>query len=101
MSESLEHKFEVEILSTETRQKIPDSVKQGLREAGMADDRGKLKIKGVSPKMMRRMKQEYVECPVLGERTHFIKCFMCPNFQSRVRGMVLCMGGPLPDGKAH
>lgn len=98
MSGGLEHKFEVRILSTEERQKIPDSVKRGLREAGMADDKGKLKIKGVSSKMMRRMKQEYVECPVLGERTHFVKCFLCPNFQSRVKGEVLCMGRPLPDG---
>lgn len=101
MSEEVDYRFEVEIHTAEGRQKIPESVKKTLHDAGMADDRGKLRIKGVSPKMMRRMKQEYVECPVLEEQTHFVKCFLCPNFQSRVKGMVLCMGKPLPDGKAH
>ena len=32
------------------------------------DDKGKLKLKGVSPKMLKRMKQEYVECPVFKRR---------------------------------
>jgi len=41
------------------------------------------------------MKQEYVECPVLKEDTHFIQCFMCANFQSRVMGEVLCKGDKL------
>lgn len=93
--EELEHKFEVEVMTTEDKQKIPDQVKQELRESGMMDDKGKLKLKGVSPKMLKKMKQEYVECPVLKERTHFIQCFVCPNFQSRVMGKVLCKGDSL------
>ena len=59
------------------------------------DEKGKLKLKGVSPKMLKRMKQEYVECPVLKNDTHFIQCFVCKNFQSRVMGDVLCKGDPL------
>ncbi len=95
MSDELEHKYEVEVRQTEKRQKIPEETKAELKTSGMMDDKGKLKLKGVSPKMLRRMKQEYVECPVLGEETHFVKCFVCPNFQSRVTGRVLCKGHSL------
>jgi len=91
----LEHKFEVEILEREGKQKLPDNVKELLKESGMMDEKGKLKLKGVSPKMLKRMKQEYVECPVLKEDTHFVQCFICPNFQSRVMGKVLCKGAKL------
>ena len=91
----LEHKFEVEILEREGKQKLPDDVKAELRLSGMIDEKGKLKLKGVSPKMLKRMKQEYVDCPVLKEDTHFIQCFVCPNFQSRVMGKVLCKGNKL------
>ncbi len=91
----LEHKHEVEIKATEDRQKIPDNVKVELKASGMMDDKGKLKLKGVSPKMLKKMKQEFVDCPVLKEKIHFIQCFVCPNFQSRVMGKVLCKGDPL------
>ncbi len=91
----LEHKHEVGIQKTEERQKIPDDVKAILKESGMMDDKGKLKLKGVSPKMLKKMKQEYVDCPVLKTNIHFIQCFVCPNFQSRVMGKVLCKGDPL------
>ena len=93
--EELEHKFEVEVKTTEKRQKIPDNVKKELKESGMMDDKGKLKLKGVSPKMLKRMKQEFVDCPVLKNEINFIQCFVCPNFQSRVTGKVLCKGDPL------
>ena len=95
MADELEHKYEVEIKSTEKRQKIPDEVKVELKASGMMDDKGKLKLKGVSPKMLKRMKQEYIDCPVLGDGIHFIQCFVCPNFQSRVTGKVLCKGDKL------
>ncbi len=93
--EELEHKYEVEILTEEKRQKIPEAVKEEMKKSGMMDAKGKLKIGGVSPKMLKRMKQEYVECPVLNERVHFVQCFVCTNFQSRVVGKVLCKGSPL------
>ena len=95
MAEELEHKFEVEVKTTEKRQKIPDNVKTELKASGMMDEKGKLKLKGVSPKMLKKMKTEYVDCPVLKGDTHFIQCFVCPNFQSRVMGKVLCKGDSL------
>jgi len=91
----LEHKYEAEVKTTEKRQRLSDEVKKELKASGMMDDKGKLKLKGVSPKMLKRMKQEYVDCPVLKDNIHFIQCFVCPNFQSRVTGKVLCKGNPL------
>jgi hypothetical protein len=93
--DELEHKFEVEIKESEKSQKLTDDVKSELKASGMMDDKGKLKLKGVSPKMLKRMKQEYVDCPVIKSETSFIQCFVCPNFQSRVMGKVLCKGAPL------
>jgi len=95
MAEELEHKYEVEIKTTEERQKIPDEIKAELKKSGMMDEKGKLKLKGVSPKMLKKMKTEYVECPVLKAHIHFVQCFVCPNFQSRVMGKVLCKGHSL------
>lgn len=95
MSDELERKYEVEIKSTEERQKLSKELKSELQDSGMMDEKGKLKLKGVSPKMLKRMKQEYVECPVLKDRIQFIQCFVCPNFQSRVMGKVFCKGDPL------
>ena len=95
MSDELERKYEVEIKTSEDKQKISKELKAILQESGMMDEKGKLKLKGVSPKMLKRMKQEYVDCPVLKENTQFIQCFVCPNFQSRVMGEVFCKGDPL------
>ena len=93
--DELEHKYEVNIEQTEKRQRLPQNIKDELKASGMMDDKGKLKLKGVSPKMLKRMKQEYVNCPVLKEEIQFIQCFVCPNFQSRVTGKVLCKGDSL------
>ncbi len=95
MAEELERKYEVDIQSTEEKQKLSKEIKAILQDSGMMDEKGKLKLKGVSPKMLKRMKQEYVDCPVLKENTQFIQCFVCPNFQSRVMGKVFCKGDPL------
>jgi len=95
MTDELEHKYEVEVKQREERQKLPDDVKNELKASGMMDEKGKLKLKGVSPKMLKKMKQEYVDCPVLKKEAHFIQCFVCPNFQSRVMGSVLCKGDNL------
>jgi len=54
-----------------------------------------VKINGVSGKMLKRMKQEFVDCPVLKKEVQFIPCFICPNFLSRVTGKVLCKGDNL------
>ncbi len=95
MSNELERKYEVDIKKTEEKQKLSKELKAILQDSGMMDEKGKLKLKGVSPKMLKRMKQEYVDCPVLKENTQFIQCFVCPNFQSRVMGQVFCKGEPL------
>ena len=97
MVEELEHKYEVKVKAREKIERIPADVKEILKDGGMMDEKGKLKLKGVSPKMLKRMKQEYVECPVLKDEIHFIQCFVCPNFQSRVMGNVLCKGDSLKD----
>ena len=95
MVDELEHKHEVKVQGREGRQKLPDDVKDILKASGMMDEKGKLTLKGVSPKKLKRMKQEFVDCPVLNKEVHFIQCFVCPNFQSRVMGRVLCKGAPL------
>lgn len=93
--EELEHKYEVTVETTEKKQTLPSNVKDELKASGMMDDKGKLKLKGVSPKMLKRMKQEYVQCPVLKDEIQFVQCFVCSNFQSRVMGKVLCKGDSL------
>ena len=95
MSGELDFKYEVEIKKTEERQMIPKEVKAELKASGMMDEKGKLKLKGVSPKMLKRMKQEFVDCPVLEQKVQFVPCFVCPNFQIRVTGKVLCKGDKL------
>ena len=95
MSGELDFKYEVEIKKTEEKQMIPKEVKEELKASGMMDAKGKLKLKGVSPKMLKRMKQEFVDCPVLEQKVQFVPCFVCPNFQSRVTGKVLCKGDKL------
>lgn len=91
----LEHKFEVKIEMTEEKIKLTEEIKSELKMSGMMDDKGKLKLKGVSPKMLKKMKQEFVNCPVLKKEIQFVQCFICPNFQSRVMGKVLCKGDSL------
>ena len=95
MVDELERKYDVKIESTEDKVKFTAELKERLKELGLMDDKGKLKLKGVSPKMLKRMKQEFVKCPVLKEDIQFVQCFICPNFQSRVMGEVLCKGDPI------
>ena len=52
MVDELEHKYEVKVLTREGRQKLPNEVKEILKEGGMMDEKGKLKLKGDSPKML-------------------------------------------------
>ena len=95
MSNDLDFKYEVEIKSAEKKQLLSKETKEELKTSGMMDEKGKLKISGVSGKMLKRMKGEYVDCPVLKKDVQFIPCFVCPNFQSRVTGKVLCKGDDL------
>jgi hypothetical protein len=91
----LPHKYEVTVKIAEKTIKLTDQTKAELKTSGMMDDKGKLKLKGVSPKMLKRMKEESVDCPVLKNKLAFIQCFVCSNFQSRISGKVLCKGDSL------
>lgn len=91
----LEHKYEVKVERREKAVRLDQATKAALKEAGMMNENNKLKINGVSPKMLKVMKMEYVNCPVLEHEVHFVQCFVCPNFQSRLNKMVLCRGEPL------
>lgn len=90
-----ETKFLVPVKQVENSIKLSNEAKDELKSVGMMDDKGKLKLKGVSPRMLRRMKLEAVDCPVLKSEIGFIQCYVCRNFHSRVSGQVYCRGDPL------
>ncbi|CAN5637556.1 hypothetical protein BH18THE1_BH18THE1_07250 [soil metagenome] len=94
-SESTDTKFIVPIKGVEKSIKLDDKAKSELHAIGMMDDKGKLKLKGVSPKMLKRMKMEAVDCPVFKKELGFIQCYVCSNFHSRIMGKVYCKGEPL------
>jgi hypothetical protein len=95
MSESTGTKYVVPVRQVEKILKLSEEAKTELRGIGMMDDKGKLKLKGVSPKMLKRMKLEAVDCPVLKTEVGFVQCYVCKNFHSRVTGEVFCKGEPL------
>ena len=99
MTAELEYKYEVKVERRDKPIRFDASTKEALREAGMMNN-NKLKITGVSPKMLKIMKAEYVECPVLQGEVHFVQCFVCPNFQSRLNRMVLCRGSSIAGAPA-
>jgi hypothetical protein len=84
----------VPVKQVEKTLKLSDQAKAELHSVGMMDDKGKLKLKGVSPKMLKRMKLEAVDCPVLEKEVGFIQCYVCKNFHSRITGQVYCKGDP-------
>lgn len=92
---TIETKFLVPVKEVEKQVKLSDDSKNELKSIGMMDDKGKLKLKGVSPRMLRRMKLEAVDCPVLRTEVGFIQCYVCKNFHSRISGQVYCRGEPL------
>jgi hypothetical protein len=95
MSESPDIKYLVPIKQVEKSIKVSNEAKQELQNVGMMDEKGKLKLKGISPKMLKRMKMEAVDCPVLKSEIGFIQCYVCRNFHSRITGKVYCRGEPL------
>ncbi len=99
MTAELEYKYEVKVERRDKAIRLDAAAREALREAGMMNN-NKLKITGVSPKMLKTMKLEYVECPVLDNQVHFVQCFVCPNFQSRLNRTVLCRGAALADPEA-
>jgi len=95
MSDTPQSKYEVPIKPVEKSLKISDRAKTELKNSGMMDEKGKLKLKGVSPKMLKRMKLESVDCPVFKKELGFVECYVCSNFHSRITGVVYCKGDPL------
>jgi hypothetical protein len=96
MNESpAETKYTVPVKQVEKSIKLSNEAKAELQSVGMMDEKGKLKLKGVSPKMLKRMKLEAVDCPVLRSEVGFIQCYVCKNFHSRITGQVYCKGEPL------
>ncbi|MGN6630762.1 MAG: hypothetical protein ACTHKP_00780 [Nitrososphaeraceae archaeon] len=95
MNDTSESKYVVPVKQVEKSVKLTDQAKAELHSVGMMDDKGKLKLKGVSPKMLKRMKLEAVDCPVLEKEVGFIQCYVCKNFHSRITGQVYCKGDPL------
>ena len=95
MTESPDIKYLVPIKQVEKSVKVSNEAKQELQSVGMMDEKGKLKLKGISPKMLKRMKMEAVDCPVLKSEIGFIQCYVCRNFHSRITGKVYCRGEPL------
>ena len=49
-------KFIVPIKLSDKAMKLSDDVKNELKSIGMMDEKGKLKLKGVSPKMIKRIR---------------------------------------------
>jgi len=94
-AESPDIKYIVPVKGVEKNIKLDDKAKSELQAIGMMDEKGKLKLKGVSPKMLKRMKLEAVDCPVFEKELGFIQCYVCSNFQSRIMGKVYCKGEPL------
>jgi hypothetical protein len=95
MSDSTGVKYLVPVKQVDKPIKLTDEAKVELRSIGMMDEKGKLKLKGVSAKMLKRMKLESVDCPVLKAEVGFVQCYVCKNFHSRVTGQVYCKGEPL------
>jgi hypothetical protein len=94
MSDSTDVKYLVAIKQVDKSIKLTDEAKAELRSIGMMDEKGKLKLKGVSAKMLKRMKLEAVDCPVLKAEVGFVQCYVCKNFHSRITGQVYCKGEP-------
>ncbi|HXG06525.1 MAG TPA: hypothetical protein VNI77_04270 [Nitrososphaera sp.] len=88
-------KYQVPIKQVEKAIKMTPEAKAELQSSGMMDEKGKLKIKGVSPKILKRMKLESVDCPVLNQEIGFLQCYVCTNFYSRISGKVYCKGEAL------
>lgn len=93
--ETTETKYDVPIKHVEKSIKVSERAKLELKSSGMMDEKGKLKLKGVSPKMLKRMKLEAVDCPVFEQEIGFVQCYVCTNFHSRISGVVYCKGEPL------
>lgn len=88
----LEYKYVVNVERREKAKRVDPNTKAALQQAGMINAHGKLKIPGISAKMLKIMKMEYVNCPVLDREIQFVQCYVCANFRSRINSAVRCLG---------
>ena len=58
LNDPIETKFVVPVKAVEKPLKLDDKTKTELQSIGMMDHKGKLKLKGVSPKMLKRMREK-------------------------------------------
>lgn len=91
----IEYKYEVKVERRQRAKRLDPATKAALRAAGMINANNKLKITGISAKMLKVMKLEYVNCPVLEREVQFVQCYVCANFQSRINKAVRCLGEEL------
>jgi len=72
-------KYEVKIYGTEKPNKVSKEVQA--------------QIKGIAGgKMLKRMKHEAVDCPLVKAEVPFLACFACSSFIRRFKGTVHCAG---------
>lgn len=77
-------KYEVPVIELERAMRVPREFTERIKG-------------GLSKSMIRKLKRQAVECPVLNKRVAFIVCYFCPNFVRRVKGVVYCRGEPLKE----
>jgi len=83
LSENPEDRYIVEVVE------VPKAIPASKESLEVIKD-------AVKGKALAKMKREAVDCPVKGRRVSFVECFVCPNFNRRVKGKVGCAGLPLP-----
>lgn len=66
-----------------------------LRRAMRVSRRVLEEVKEISPRILRKMRREAVDCPVKRKTVAFLECFTCPNFLRRFKGNVYCKGESL------
>lgn len=80
-----EWKYEVPVIELQRAMRVPRELTERMKG-------------GISKSMIRKLKRQAVDCPVMGKRVAFLMCYFCPNFVRRVRGIVYCKGEPLEKG---
>jgi hypothetical protein len=74
-----EPKYVIRILGSDKPFKIPKEIQKSLKGV-------------VSPKMIKKMKFEFIECPVKKSNVPFLECFVCQSHIRRIKGEVHCEG---------
>ena len=74
-----EAKFVVKVHEAEKALRVEREVTEALKGA-------------VGRKLLSKMRKEYVECPLTGDKVPFLKCFACASFIRRIKGEVHCAG---------